>query len=144
MINDPFAMVKNSMDENGNESRDKRKGISNIVKGLILQLSNNVESQKLKEINILLLNDTIAKSKIADGNVKIDKSRAKNQSRNSEYINYNYFGPPTVSITLKIWGCDKIVAEGELWQENEVVYQLQKKAISPFLSTNYFYVISED
>ena len=112
MINDPYVIVKNSIDENSNEPVSKRKGMSNCVKGLILELSSNLVSQQLKEVNILLLNNTVAKNKIVESNVKVDKSRAKNQSRVIEYANCNYFGPPTISITLKIWGCHKISAEG--------------------------------
>ena len=38
-----------------------------------------------------------------------------------ERMNY---GPPLISISLKIWGCHKIEAKCDLWQESELIFDL--------------------
>ena len=57
----------------------------------------------------------------------------------------NVYGPQTISLQIKVWGCEKISLKGELWIEKQGIIELRKNIFKKSnKSLQLFYLISDD
>ena len=111
-----------------------------LERGCLLEISEGVSKQRQKEIGLLLVNNTAEKERMSGKSLKVG---SRSQVRHRVEVAEPYFGgPPTISLTLRVLGAEKVEVRADLWVEQEITFRLEMHRFSHLLTTNFFFVLS--
>lgn len=94
-----------------------------LERGCLLEICEGVANQRQKEIGLLLVNNTAEKERMGGKSLKVG-SRSQVRHGRVEVAEPYFGGPPTISLTLRVLGAEKVDVRADLWVEQEITFRL--------------------